>query len=238
MTRSYRTLKGTILPLLLLRGKEYLEVKYRIVWFREEHPDWRILTELIEHGVDTTTAKASIVDANGVVMATSHKTEDKKGFPDHMEKAETGAIGRALALCGFGTSFTGDELSEGERIVDSPNEPKASASKAVATASKPASAVETHRDGPVDHPGEYVIEFGKHKGKKIKAIDSTELQSYIGWCVDQSQKKNQNLSHSAATLKIRFEQFMSDMAEKANLDGQPLFDDIANDNQPPWPDNP
>jgi hypothetical protein len=36
-----------------------------------------------------------------------------------MEKAETGAIGRALALIGYGTQFA-PEMDEEDRIVDSP----------------------------------------------------------------------------------------------------------------------
>jgi hypothetical protein len=55
-------------------------------------------------------------------MAQAHKAENKTGdgFKDYLEKAETGAIGRALAMCGYGTQFTGDELDEGVRIVDAP----------------------------------------------------------------------------------------------------------------------
>jgi len=28
---------------------------------------------------------------------------NERGFPDYIEKAETGASGRALAMCGYGT---------------------------------------------------------------------------------------------------------------------------------------
>jgi hypothetical protein len=36
-------------------------------------------------------------------IATVRKKETEAGFPDYIEKAETGAIGRALAMCGYGT---------------------------------------------------------------------------------------------------------------------------------------
>lgn len=124
MQRSYRTPKGTELPLLNLRGKEYLEVKYRLVWFREDHPDWAIETDLLSVTDDSAYARAAIKDASGRIIATSHKFETKKGFPDFIEKAETGAIGRALALIGYGTQFCADELDEGDRIVDAPVEPR------------------------------------------------------------------------------------------------------------------
>ena len=120
MNRVFRTPHGTELPLLSLRGKEYLEVKYRLVWFREEHADWSIETEILAVTENNAYARATIRDEQGRIIATSHKYESKQGFPDFIEKAETGAIGRALALIGYGTQFCADELDEGERIVDSP----------------------------------------------------------------------------------------------------------------------
>jgi len=46
--------------------------------------------------------KATINDMRGSVIATSRKNETEIGFPDYIEKGETGAIGRALAMCGYG----------------------------------------------------------------------------------------------------------------------------------------
>jgi hypothetical protein len=120
---NFVTPKGTELPLLNMRGKEYLEVKYRIVWFREEHPDWSIETEYVQVTEASAFAKAIIRTEEGRVVTTSHKFEDRKGFPDFIEKAETGAIGRALALIGYGTQFCADDLNEGHRIVDAPASP-------------------------------------------------------------------------------------------------------------------
>lgn len=121
--KSYKTTKGTELPMLNLRGKDYLEVKYRLVWFREEFPKWSIETELVARTEDNCLSKAIIKDENGRIMAMAHKFEDSKGFADFIEKSETSAIGRALALCGFGTQYCADELDEGDRIVDAPAEP-------------------------------------------------------------------------------------------------------------------
>jgi hypothetical protein len=135
MLRTYRTPKGTELPLLNLRGREYLEVKYRLVWFREEHPAWAIETDLLSVTADSAYARASIKDDTGRVIATSHKFETKKGFPDFIEKAETGAIGRALALVGFGTQFCADELDEGDRIVDAPVDARRASGKGSSKAS-------------------------------------------------------------------------------------------------------
>jgi hypothetical protein len=113
--------------LISLKGKSYLEVKYRLVWFREENPDWAITTSIVKFDIDAKYAicKAQICDQHGVVKAEGTKMEDARGFADYLEKAETGAIGRALGILGYGTQFAPefDEVVQGAenpRIVDSP----------------------------------------------------------------------------------------------------------------------
>lgn len=124
--QSFKTAKGTELPLRNFKGKEYLDVKDRVIWFREERPTWRIETEMIHFDRESAMFKAIIRDEQGNIMATGHKTETIQDFPaGHAEKSETGAIGRALALVGYGTQFT-DDLDEGERVVDAPKEPRQS----------------------------------------------------------------------------------------------------------------
>ena len=104
---------------------DYLQVKYRLVWFREEWPEGVIVSEHIElsdtHAVFRATATK--VDAEGKTLgsATGYGSETRQDFKDFVEKAETKAIGRALAALGYGTQFA-PELDEGERIVDSPVE--------------------------------------------------------------------------------------------------------------------
>lgn len=93
--------------LIRLRGQEYLEVKWRLVWFRTEHPDASIVTELIEHSGDHAIVRASIRVPQGG-EATGFAMERANDFPDYLEKAETKAIGRALAALGYGTAFAID----------------------------------------------------------------------------------------------------------------------------------
>ncbi len=64
--------------------------------------------------------RAVVTDGKGG-RATGTKAECRANFEDYGEKAETGAIGRALAGLGFGTQFA-PELDEEHRIVDSPVE--------------------------------------------------------------------------------------------------------------------
>lgn len=125
--KSYTTTSGLELPLLNLKGKEYLQVMHRIQWFRTENPKGIIKTQLLEkngEGKDTFAvfrAEIFVDTERGPMMISSgHKMETMGGFADYLEKAESGAIGRALALCGYGTQFCSDELEEGDRLADSP----------------------------------------------------------------------------------------------------------------------
>ena len=105
--------------LMDLKGKQYLQVMWRLVWFREEKPLWSIDTKLEQLTENHAVFSAKISDENGVQKASGYGSEGVKDFRDFIEKAETKAIGRALAMLGYGTQFA-PELDEEERIVDSP----------------------------------------------------------------------------------------------------------------------
>jgi len=124
---------------------DYLPVQWRLVWFRSLCPNGTIETEIVHLDLDRETTedgyvwnsatrqsdkvtkrapgfavfRATVKDGRGGI-ATGTKSEKAASFPDYIEKAETGAIGRALASLGYGTQFAGDEFDERHRIVDSP----------------------------------------------------------------------------------------------------------------------
>src|SRR5215216_7324103 len=100
---------------------DYLPVAARIAWFRREHPLWSIITKVEKWGDKAVVMKATIKDMLGTVIATARKKETEIGFPDYIEKAETGAIGRALAMCGYGT-LQAPEFDEQDRLADAPVE--------------------------------------------------------------------------------------------------------------------
>lgn len=102
-----------------LQGKDYLPVAARVVWMRQDHPDWSIMTEPVIIG-EALYMRATVT-GDGSILATAHKAvAGRKGpgaaYP--VEAAETGAVGRALGLCGYGT-LSGD-LDEGDEIADTP----------------------------------------------------------------------------------------------------------------------
>lgn len=95
---------------ITLQGKMYLEVAQRVFWVRTEHPDAQIVTDLIEH--DPTEGRAlfratATIPSTGAV-ATGYGTAHRKDLRGpvaaaYVEKAETRAVGRALAGLGYGT---------------------------------------------------------------------------------------------------------------------------------------
>jgi hypothetical protein len=102
---------------------DYLPVAARIAWFRKDHPYWSIITEVEQLADKAIVMKAIIKNVTGQIIATARKKETEIGFPDYIEKAETGAIGRALAMCGYGT-LQAPEFDEHDRIADAPLEKK------------------------------------------------------------------------------------------------------------------
>lgn len=110
----------------LKQGGDYLPVQARVAWMRVERPTWGILTEFLVLNDDYAVAKATITDDTGRTISQGCKREDGRHFGDYAEKAETGAIGRALANAGFGTLFALNPNDRPEyesgRIVDGPVE--------------------------------------------------------------------------------------------------------------------
>lgn len=122
--KTVKTPLGTELPLVNLKGKDYLMVAHRLQWFNEVAEKFYIDTDFLQITDDQTVARAKVTvfdkDGRELKHATATKRETKKDFPDHTEKAETGAIGRALALMGYGTQFAISDLDEGSRLADAP----------------------------------------------------------------------------------------------------------------------
>lgn len=105
-------------------GREYLPVKARIAWLRDEYPDSHIETDLHSHHGDEAVFRCRItrISPTGteVGKATGWGSETKGDHRDYLEKAETKSIGRALAALGYGTQFVDDHDETPGQPVDSP----------------------------------------------------------------------------------------------------------------------
>lgn len=104
----------------------YLPVAARVAWFRYDNPietGWAIRTRTELMNGEIARAKAVVVAPDGKVVATATRLCAKSAFMDYVEKAETGAIGRALALAGYGLANEPD-LDEEDHLADAPVEKK------------------------------------------------------------------------------------------------------------------
>lgn len=149
--------------LIDLKGKSYLQVMWRLVWFRDEKPLWAIDTKLEQLSEKHAVFSAKIYDENGSLKSAGYGSESVNDFRDFIEKAETKAVGRALAMLGYGTQFA-PELDEGERIVDSPVEVKVK--------------MET-----VEDAAGFVLTFGKYNGKTLAEVFKAD-RGYTEWLYD------------------------------------------------------
>lgn len=153
--------------LMDLKGKKYLQVMWRLVWFREDKPNWCIDTKLEQLTEKHAVFSAKIYDENGIQKSAGYGSEGIQDFRDFIEKAETKAVGRALAMLGYGTQFA-PELDEGDRIVDSPVP------------------VEVKME-TVEDAANYVITFGKkHPGETLGNVFKTD-RGYLQYLYDNEQ---------------------------------------------------
>ncbi len=225
MERTFKTPGGKELPITMLPQwkkdkktdkwielppKPYVNVMNRIVWFREEHPDYTISTEILNMGSDNILMKAKILDQDGRLLAEGTKYEDKAGFIDYIEKAESSAIGRALAFLGYGTAYA-LELEEGEdRLADAPAQEKP---KLEETLTKSAEKInKSYHPVPVDPLGikhkpsimdlaKFTITFGPNRGKQLQDIDPEQLMH----SVDKAKIwMNNNPQHKDLTSVLEF----------------------------------
>lgn len=89
-----------------IKGKEYAEVNQRIKAFRMVCPNGSINTEIVQMAEGVVTMRATVTDANGMVLGVGHAQEKETSSyinkTSYIENCETSAVGRALGMCGFG----------------------------------------------------------------------------------------------------------------------------------------
>jgi hypothetical protein len=117
--KTFKTKAGTELPIMNIKGKDYLQAAPRIFWLREEHPEWSIETNFLQVNESVAVCQATIRDGQGKVIAQGTSMETPKGFESYVEKAETCAISRAASFCGYGTLMA-QELEEEGKLAESP----------------------------------------------------------------------------------------------------------------------
>lgn len=131
---TFKTPKGTNIELIKLKNKDYMLVVHRLLWMNEEVKSFSIDTEYLKLEDTYAICKATVrfFDENGKIVksATATKKETAKDFPDFVEKVESSAIGRSLAMLGYGTAQsladfdeTTSNGKEVNRLADAPVTP-------------------------------------------------------------------------------------------------------------------
>ena len=89
-----------------IKGKEYVQVNERILYFRSEYPDWSIQTEIVNIDEDQVLVKAYVYNGDMELRFTGHAHEEKQSSyinkTSYVENCETSAVGRALGMMGIG----------------------------------------------------------------------------------------------------------------------------------------
>jgi hypothetical protein len=170
-------------------SSDYLEVKWRLVWLREVHPDAEIFTELISHQDQEAVFKAQVILPGRMGSATGWGTEGLNDFRDYLEKAETKALGRALAALGFGTQFCPDFDFGGSSgsVVDSPIDFASTRGRRINNGggqSTPAA-----HQGATPRQLKYIEVAAKEKGISDEDLDA-EVQSLYGKSVAQLDRRS------------------------------------------------
>lgn len=169
-------------------GQLYLPVKDRLMWLREEHPEAVINTEMVHLDLDQQVAvfRAQVTLPSGA-SASGYGSETERDFPPGwVEKAETKAIGRALAALGFGTQFA-VELDEGDRVVDTPVTPRVDRGglKVVRDDHERVAALRRQVAAGLDADGEAASKLPK----KADEMTSEELEKTLTWLRNRTKRR-------------------------------------------------
>ena len=152
-----------------IKGKDYVMVNERLMTFREEHPDYSLVSELVYFNEESCIIKASIIDDKGVVRATGHAQEDKSSSminkTSYIENCETSAWGRALGNFGYGI---GSNIASAEEV-----------SMAIAKQE-----IEERKVEIIG--GKFLLQGGKYNGKTIQEVYEID-KSYCEYCMENAR---------------------------------------------------
>lgn len=168
-----------------IKGKEYAEVNQRIKAFRMVYPGGSILNDMISNENGVCIFRARVLDEEGNILGVGHAYEKEDSTfinkTSYIENCETSAVGRALGMAGFGIDVS------------------------VASAEEVANAMQNQEVTQAEADN-YVLTFGKYKGKKLKELYEEE-PNYIEWMISNSNDERMlKLIQMATGIKIPTEE--------------------------------
>lgn len=135
----------------------YLDVKYRMLWFRLHRPNGKIDTEIIHVDEKSAVVSCKLYSDRGdpadqyLAKSCAQRFVSQEKYGDrYLEIAETAAIGRVLAAAGYGTQFCGATDMLSGIIADAPLD--MTAVEDAATAPVEASSRVIHQVRPTSQP--------------------------------------------------------------------------------------
>lgn len=154
-----------------IKGKDYVEVNERIKAFRMLYPTGSIQTEMISNfdGVCIFKAIVGYYNEDATILrvlgtGTAYERENSTFInkTSYIENCETSAVGRALGMCGIGID------------------------KSVASADEVINAI-NNQNFTKEEAENYVLDFGKHAGKKLNEIPN----NYLHWLYENNSNCKQ-----------------------------------------------
>ena len=131
-----------------IKGKEYVEVNERLIYFRKTYPKFSLTSEVLEKTDKSILILASILNEDGRVIATGMAEEEKGSTfinkTSYVENCETSAWGRALANFGIGIDSqvcSYEEVANAKLNQDKPKEDKPKAKVSSKTPPKKATTI-------------------------------------------------------------------------------------------------
>ena len=107
-----------------IKGKEYVLVKDRVLYFNNHYPEGSITTELVSAPESDHIVMKATVTPDGRRTFTGYSQATKgDGYINKtaaLENAETSAVGRALAMMGIGvidSIASVDEINKAESVI-------------------------------------------------------------------------------------------------------------------------
>ncbi len=116
-----------------IKGKQYVEVNERLIYFRKKYPNFSLTSHVLEKTDKSICIQARIDNDKGVTIATGIAEEEKGSTfinkTSYVENCETSAWGRALANFGIGLESSVASAEEVGNAIANQQKPKPTTTK-------------------------------------------------------------------------------------------------------------
>ena len=100
-------------------GRDYLDLKWRLLWLRSREPEATIETQVVPSDEDEIVCRATISVRSGASVS-AHGSARRSDDEAAVEVAENRALARALASLGIGTEYLDDDDVELQPVPNPP----------------------------------------------------------------------------------------------------------------------